>query len=155
MTGIEQETVDSGPIIKNALNSFHKWLVNVLERRNIVLPKFDDDDINGSVAFVTWGDWDLGICLRRELTRKAIRRPVYFNHWIDMRSLYLKSYKYRPKNFTDSLNHLNMDFVGRAHSGIDDAKNLAYLCGRMADDGHLITLTTDLQPNKFLYRPFY
>lgn len=81
--------------------------------------------------------------------------PVYFNHWIDMRALYLKYYKYRPTNFTDSLNHLGMQFEGRAHSGIVDARNLASLCGRMVKDGHLITITTDLYPNKFVYRLFY
>lgn len=140
--------------IKSALQQFQKWLIQTLQERNLVMPKFCEDEINGNVAFVTWGDWDLGTCLKRELSRKAIKKPVYFNHWIDMRALYLAKYKYRPKNFADSLSHLNMDFEGRAHSGIDDARNLARLCGRMASDGHLITITTDLFPNKFTYRPF-
>lgn len=155
LTGIAQETVDAGLNIKNALFQFHNWLLGVLQKHDLSLPKFSEDDINGNVAFVTWGDWDFGTCLKRELARKAIKRPVYFNHWTDMRSLYLKHYKYRPRNFADSLAHLNMPFQGRAHSGIDDAKNLAHLCGRMAKDGHLITITTDLCPNKFVYRPFY
>lgn len=155
LTGITQETVDAGCSIKNALAKFQVWLVDTLQKHDLVLPKFNEDDINGTVAFVTWGDWDLGTCLKREFSRKAIKKPVFFNHWVDMRALYLKHYKYRPRNFTDSLTHLNMEFKGRAHSGIDDARNLAYLCGRMAKDGHLITTTTDLFPNKFVYRMFY
>lgn len=155
LTGIEQETVDGGANLRTVLHKFETWLINVLESRDLVLPKFCEDDINGTVAFATWGDWDFGTCLRRELSRKAIKKAPYFNHWIDMRALYMKHYKYRPKNFTDSLTHLNMKFEGRAHSGIVDARNLAKLCGRMAQDGHLITLTTDLCPNKFSYRMFY
>lgn len=147
--------MDAGVNIKNALHKFQTWLIETMQKKDLVLPKFSEDDINGSVAFATWGDWDLGTCLRRELNRKSIKKPPYFNQWIDMRALYLKYYKYRPKNFTDSLLHLNMTFEGRAHSGICDARNLAHLCGRMALDGHLITPTTDLFPNKFSYRPFF
>lgn len=66
-----------------------------------------------------------------------------------------KHYKYRPLNFSDALAHLDMEFDGTPHSGIADARNLAQLAGRMAQDGALICLTTDMQPQRLLYRPFY
>lgn len=91
LTGITQEQVDEGKSIRHVLNLFEVWLIQTLKQRNLVMPKFSEDDINGTVAFATWGDWDLGKCLKREMTRKGIKKPVYYNHWIDVRNLYLVS----------------------------------------------------------------
>lgn len=55
-------------------------------------------------------------------------------------------YKYRPKNFSDALLHVNMLFEGREHSGIDDARNIARLATRMVKDGATLTITKDLKP---------
>lgn len=174
LTGITQDLVDNGNIITEVLNRFHDWLADILTRKKLCLPKTDIDNLNGNIAFVTWSDWDFGVCLKRELTRKSIKKPLYYNNWIDLQAVYKvtwlyvheekikliklslqKKYHYRPMNFSDSLRHLNMEFEGRPHCGMDDAKNLARLAGRLADDGALIAITTDLQPQRILYRPFF
>lgn len=38
--------------------------------------------------FVTWTDWDLGVCLKNECKRKGIRLPVEFRQWADLKELY-------------------------------------------------------------------
>ena len=35
-----------------------------------------------------YADWDLEVCLNYECRRKQIRKPSYFNQWIDVRATY-------------------------------------------------------------------
>ncbi|EDW01271.1 GH20546 [Drosophila grimshawi] len=146
LTGIDQKTVDSGVPLQTALMMFHEWLRKELRARNLLLPKMAKSNILGNCAFVTWTDWDFGICLHKECSRKRMRKAPYFNQWIDVRAIYREWYKYRPCNFTDALSHVGLAFEGRAHSGIDDAKNLGALMCKMVRDGALFSITKDLTP---------
>ncbi|KRF98169.1 uncharacterized protein Dwil_GK15944, isoform C [Drosophila willistoni] len=146
LTGIQQKTVDNGIPLQTALMMFHEWLRKELRARNLVLPKMSKSNILGNCAFVTWTDWDFGICLAKECSRKRMRKAVYFNQWIDVRAIYREWYKYRPCNFSDALAHVGLAFEGRAHSGIDDAKNLGSLTCKMVRDGALFAITKDLTP---------
>ncbi|XP_034478686.1 ERI1 exoribonuclease 2-like isoform X2 [Drosophila innubila] len=146
LTGIEQKTVDTGVPLQTALMMFHEWLRKELRSRNLLLPKTNKSNILGNCAFVTWTDWDFGICLHKECTRKRMRKAPYFNQWIDVRAVYREWYKYRPCNFSDALSHVGLAFEGRAHSGIDDAKNLGALMCKMVRDGALFSITKDLTP---------
>ncbi|KAH8355153.1 hypothetical protein KR093_006857, partial [Drosophila rubida] len=146
LTGIEQKTVDTGVPLQTALMMFHEWLRKELRARNLLLPKMHKSNILGNCAFVTWTDWDFGICLHKECTRKRMRKAPYFNQWIDVRAVYREWYKYRPCNFSDALSHVGLAFEGRAHSGIDDAKNLGALMCKMVRDGALFSITKDLTP---------
>ncbi|XP_017045213.1 ERI1 exoribonuclease 2-like isoform X2 [Drosophila ficusphila] len=146
LTGIQQKTVDSGMPLQTAMMMFHEWLRKELRARNLTLPKMNKSNILGNCAFVTWTDWDFGICLAKECTRKRMRKAAYFNQWIDVRAIYWSWYKYRPCNFSDALSHVGLSFEGRAHSGIDDAKNLGALMCKMVRDGALFSITKDLTP---------
>ncbi|XP_016996768.3 3'-5' exonuclease Snipper isoform X1 [Drosophila takahashii] len=146
LTGIQQKTVDSGVPLQTALMMFHEWLRKELRARNLTLPKMNKSNILGNCAFATWTDWDFGICLAKECTRKRMRKGAYFNQWIDVRAVYRSWYKYKPCNFTDALSHVGLAFEGRAHSGIDDAKNLGALICKMVRDGALFSITKDLTP---------
>ncbi|XP_017838563.1 ERI1 exoribonuclease 2 isoform X1 [Drosophila busckii] len=146
LTGIEQKTVDAGVPLQTALMIFHEWLRKELRARNLTLPKTSKSNILGNCAFVTWTDWDFGICLHKECSRKRMRKAPYFNQWIDVRAIYREWYKYRPCNFSDALSHVGLAFEGRAHSGIDDAKNLGALTCKMVRDGALFSITKDLTP---------
>lgn len=46
----------------------------------------------GNVAFVTYSDWDFGVCLARECGRKRLKKPSYFEQWIDLRAIYRVSF---------------------------------------------------------------
>lgn len=43
------------------------------------------------------------------------------------------------------LEHLNMNFKGREHSGLDDARNLAYIAKRMYEEGCVFKANCKLQ----------
>ncbi|XP_030378905.1 ERI1 exoribonuclease 2 [Scaptodrosophila lebanonensis] len=144
LTGIQQKTVDNGVPLCAALRMFHDWLLKELRARNLTLPKMHRDNMQGNCAFVTWTDWDFGMCLARECSRKHLRKAPYFNQWIDGRAIYRDYYNYRPCNFTDALTHVGLAFEGRAHSGIDDAKNLGSLMYKMVRDGAIFSITKDL-----------
>ncbi|KAM7345466.1 3'-5' exonuclease Snipper-like isoform 1-T1 [Cochliomyia hominivorax] len=146
LTGITQKTVDNGIPLQTALMMFQEWLRKELRARHLTLPKVAKDNKIGNCAFVTWTDWDFGICLDKECSRKRIKKPPYFNQWIDLRVIYREWYKYKPLNFLDALTHVGLQFEGRQHSGIDDAKNLAALTHKLVNDGATLALTKDLTP---------
>uniref|UniRef100_A0A1A9W7Q9 RRM domain-containing protein n=1 Tax=Glossina brevipalpis TaxID=37001 RepID=A0A1A9W7Q9_9MUSC len=146
LTGIAQKTVDNGIPLQTALMMFQEWLRKELRARHLSLPKMTKDNKLGNCAFVSWTDWDFGICLHKECSRKRLKKPPYFNQWIDLRAIYKKWYKYQPLNFADALRHVGLTFEGREHSGIDDAKNLAGLAYKLIKDGATLTITQDLTP---------
>lgn len=43
---------------------------------------------NPTTAFVSWSDWDFGVCLTKECERKRIKRPQYFDQWIDLKATF-------------------------------------------------------------------
>ncbi|XP_073812738.1 3'-5' exonuclease Snipper-like isoform X7 [Musca autumnalis] len=146
LTGITQKTVDNGIPLQTALMMFQEWLRKELRVRHLTLPKLSKDNKAGNCAFVTWTDWDFGICLNKECTRKRLKKPPYFNQWIDLRAIYREWYKYKPINFLDALTHIGLEFEGKQHSGIDDAKNLSKLTCKMVNDGAILAITKDLTP---------
>ena len=62
-------------------------------------------------------DWDLGVCLQYECRRKQIRKPVYFDQWIDLRIVYKQFYDRKPSGLCGSLEDLGIPFTGREHCG--------------------------------------
>jgi ERI1 exoribonuclease 2 len=69
-------------------------------------------------ALATWSDWDLGVCLQYECRRKQIRKPAYFDQWIDLRAVYKQFYDRRPSGLCGSLEDLGIAFTGREHCGM-------------------------------------
>ncbi|XP_058975249.1 3'-5' exonuclease Snipper-like isoform X3 [Musca domestica] len=146
LTGITQKNVDNGIPLQTALMMFQEWLRKELRVRHLTLPKMSKDNKAGNCAFVTWTDWDFGICLNKECSRKRLKKPPYFNQWIDLRAIYREWYKYKPINFLDALTHVGLEFEGKQHSGIDDAKNLSKLTFKLVNDGAILAITKDLTP---------
>lgn len=55
---------------------------------------------------------------------------------INIKTAFQKRYKYkRAKGMAEMLEALNMDLVGRHHSGIDDCGNILGIVKRMVEDG--------------------
>nr|XP_048316499.1 ERI1 exoribonuclease 2 isoform X2 [Myodes glareolus]XP_048316500.1 ERI1 exoribonuclease 2 isoform X2 [Myodes glareolus]XP_048316501.1 ERI1 exoribonuclease 2 isoform X2 [Myodes glareolus] len=99
-------------------------------------------------AFVTWSDWDLGVCLEYECRRKQLLKPRFLNSWIDLRATYKLFYKRKPKGLNGALQEVGIEFSGREHSGLDDSRNTALLAWKMIRDGCLMKITRSL--NKVL-----
>lgn len=123
---------------------------DIVDKNNLILYKTTSSNINGNTALMTWSDWDFGVCLKKECSRKRIKKPTYFDQWIDLRALYREHYKYRPTNFSDALSNVGMTFIGNEHCGLDDARNIALLAYKMCEDGAQLKITKDLRA-QFLY----
>uniref|UniRef100_A0A8C7EAY6 ERI1 exoribonuclease family member 2 n=1 Tax=Nothoprocta perdicaria TaxID=30464 RepID=A0A8C7EAY6_NOTPE len=91
LTGITQVQVEEGVPLNICLSQFVKWIQKIQQEKKIL---FISDTPNNSTSeaklctFVTWTDWDLGVCLHYECKRKQLRKPDIFNAWIDLKATY-------------------------------------------------------------------
>ncbi|XP_077094280.1 ERI1 exoribonuclease 2 [Siphateles boraxobius] len=155
LTGITQDQVDSAPPLHICLSRFERWLQGLQQERGVAY----ETDRSGPApsghicAFVTWSDWDLGVCLLYECKRKQLRVPEALKSWIDLRATYRLFYNRKPKGLRGALLDLGIQFTGREHSGLVDARNTALLAWRMVCDGCFLTLTKTLQRAPVKPRP--
>uniref|UniRef100_A0A7M4EF54 ERI1 exoribonuclease 2 n=1 Tax=Crocodylus porosus TaxID=8502 RepID=A0A7M4EF54_CROPO len=157
LTGITQNQVDEGVPLNICLSMFSKWIQKIQKEKKIT---FNLDVLSHSetksCTFVTWSDWDLGVCLHYECKRKQLRKPDILNSWIDLRATYKNFYNRKPKGLNGALQDLGIEFAGREHSGLDDSRNTACLAWRMICDGCVLEITKSLdkvQPKNSVSRP--
>ncbi|XP_012587501.1 PREDICTED: ERI1 exoribonuclease 2 isoform X2 [Condylura cristata] len=144
LTGIKQAQVNEGFPLKICLSQFCKWIHKIQQQKKIIFAT-DVSDLSTSevklCAFVTWSDWDLGVCLEYECKRKQLLKPVFLNSWIDLRVTYKIFYKRKPKGLSGALKEVGIEFSGREHSGLDDSRNTALLAWKMIRDGCVMKIT--------------
>ncbi|NXT43025.1 ERI2 exoribonuclease, partial [Pelecanoides urinatrix] len=147
LTGITQNQVDEGVPLSICLSQFLKWIQKIEKEKKII---FSSDIPSHSTSeakpctFVTWTDWDLGVCLQYECKRKQLRKPDILNSWIDLKATYRAFYNRKPKGLNGALQDLGMAFAGREHSGLDDSRNTARLAWRLICDGCVLKVTKSL-----------
>ncbi|NXE03508.1 ERI2 exoribonuclease, partial [Lophotis ruficrista] len=147
LTGITQNQVDEGVPLNICLSQFLKWIQNLQKEKKII---FNADILSNSTSeakpctFVTWTDWDLGVCLHYECKRKQLRKPDFLNSWIDLKATYRTFYNRKPKGLSGALQDLGIAFAGREHSGLDDSRNTARLAWRLICDGCVLKVTKSL-----------
>ncbi|XP_010290734.1 PREDICTED: ERI1 exoribonuclease 2, partial [Phaethon lepturus] len=147
LTGITQNQVDEGVPLNICLSQFLKWIQKIQKEKKII---FSSDIPSHSTSeakpctFVTWTDWDLGVCLQYECKRKQLRKPDIFNSWIDLKATYRAFYNRKPKGLSGALQDLGIAFAGREHSGLDDSRNTARLAWRLICDGCVLKVTKSL-----------
>ncbi|XP_005895628.2 ERI1 exoribonuclease 2 isoform X1 [Bos mutus] len=147
LTGIKQAQVDEGVPLKICLSQFCKWIQKIQQQKKIIFATTVSDISTSEVklcAFVTWSDWDLGVCLEYECKRKQLLKPVFLNSWIDLRVTYKIFYRRKPKGLSGALQEVGMQFLGREHFGLDDSRNTALLAWKMIRDGCLMKITRSL-----------
>ncbi|XP_028264834.1 ERI1 exoribonuclease 2 [Parambassis ranga] len=158
LTGITQMQVEAGIPLQICLSRFTRWLQNLQLERGVVFPNKQQKS-SGPLpsqklcTFLTWSDWDLGVCLQYECKRKQLHKPDVLNSWIDLRSTYRLFYDKKPKGLNGALQDLGIQFAGREHSGLDDARNTAHLAARMMRDGCVMKITRSLERTPVKYRP--
>lgn len=86
------------------------------------------------------GDWDLKICLPRQLKNSNIfpdsgdYEPF---RYINIKREFHKFYKTEcPFGMKGMLDYLNLNLEGHHHSGIDDCKNIKRILQKMITDGY-------------------
>lgn len=147
LTGIKQDQVDEGVPLKICLSQFCKWIHKIQEQKKFVFATGVLDlstSEKNLCAFVTWSDWDLGVCLEYECKRKQLLKPTFLNSWIDLRVTYKIFYRRKPKGLSGALKEVGIEFLGREHSGLDDSRNTALLAWKMIKDGCLMKITRSL-----------
>ncbi|XP_073399132.1 ERI1 exoribonuclease 2 [Dendrobates tinctorius] len=147
LTGIKQQQVDDGVPLKICLSQFSTWIQKLQKERHIIFPGVLPAPTSSEqkmCGFVTWSDWDLGVCLLYECRRKQLRKPDILNSWIDLRLTYKLFYNRKPKGLNGALQDVGIEFSGREHSGLDDSRNTARLAWRMICDGCVMKITKSL-----------
>ncbi|CAH1795256.1 unnamed protein product [Owenia fusiformis] len=145
LTGISQAMVEDGIPLSMCLNRFNHWLTKIADEKHIVYNTHTGNSIDFNLCtFVTWSDWDLSVCLQYECRRKQLRKHAALNSWVDLRATYKNFYERKPNGLNGALQDVGIEFEGRQHSGLDDAKNTAKLAWRMMCDGCIIKITKSL-----------
>ncbi|XP_051661718.1 ERI1 exoribonuclease 2 isoform X2 [Manacus candei] len=147
LTGITQDQVDKGVPLNICLSQFMKWIQKIQKEKKIIFSPDTESNFSSEAkacTFVTWTDWDLGVCLQYECKRKQLRKPDILNSWIDLKATYRAFYNRKPKGLNGALQDLGIAFVGREHSGLDDSRNTARLAWRLICDGCVLRVTKSL-----------
>ncbi|KAI4332949.1 hypothetical protein L6164_017815 [Bauhinia variegata] len=131
LTGIQQIQVDRGVTLSEALLRHDKWL----EKKGIK---------NTNFAVVTWSNWDCRVMLESECRFKKIRKPPYFNRWINLKIPFREVFGAVRCNLKEAVEMAGLAWQGRAHCGLDDAKNTARLLALLMRRGFKFSITNSL-----------
>lgn len=108
LTGISQDQVDSSESLIDVLPELQAWLSDVQ-----------------AGAWGSWGKFDK-TQFDRELIQKGLENPWSGLKHLNVKQLFARKRKHRV-GLKMALALSGMQFEGRLHSGIDDAKNIARL----------------------------
>lgn len=133
LTGIEQKTVDKADTFPG-----------VWKRAQQFLEEYGATADN--TIFVTCGNWDLEVMLPKQMTLShrlmklsgstSVKIPLIFRSWLNIKKEYERLYYTKVKSMTDMLEQAKLKLLGRHHSGIDDATNIANVLKKMIGDGY-------------------
>lgn len=141
LTGITQEQVNRAPLFREVFDAHLDWLV----RHGLDV---SCEGNRSSFAFVLCGDWDFRSMLPRQFA--ACDPPMgfvprAFRQWINVKFPFADYMHLRKSpGLAGMLRKLGLEFQGRPHRGIDDCRNIARVARRMARDGVLLDVTTNL-----------
>ncbi|TPX33912.1 hypothetical protein SmJEL517_g03384 [Synchytrium microbalum] len=131
LTGILQKTVDSA-------QPFEQVWENVLQ----FLTDLSTTTTSYNPLVITCGDWDLKSMLPLQLSLCGIKSvPAEFSQWCNIKHIYERAYGGKAMGMDNMLSKLNLPLVGRHHSGIDDARNIASIVKKVIRDGHVVDVT--------------
>ncbi|XP_013788418.1 ERI1 exoribonuclease 3-like [Limulus polyphemus] len=143
LTGIIQDMVDEKPHLNEVLKKFNNWM----EEEGLFQSKV-------KFAFVTCGDWDLKLMLPKQCSYFGISLPTYMNTWINIKKSFAQTTGIWPKGLIQMLDYIELDHVGRLHSGIDDCRNIARILSKLAQRGHVFEINgrLDFRRNNKMFK---
>lgn len=130
LTGIIQDMVDGQPDLATTLQSFNKWM----EEQGLL------DESTKSI-FVTCGDWDLKTMLPKQCSYFGLMYPGYLKRWINIKKPFSIVTGRYPKGMMPMFDDLDLEHVGRHHSGIDDCRNIANILKALGQRGFVFHQT--------------
>nr|CAB3456547.1 unnamed protein product [Digitaria exilis] len=128
---IQQQQVDGGVDLATALGMHDSWLASAGADKN-------------RLAVVTWGDWDCKTMLESECSFKCISKPWYFDQWVNLRIPFEAVFGAGRRNLQEAVREAGLQWDGRLHCGLDDARNTARLLVELMRQGASITITGSL-----------
>ncbi|KAL0922308.1 hypothetical protein M5K25_006282 [Dendrobium thyrsiflorum] len=132
LTGIQQTQVDSGVSLSKALFMHDKWLR-------------DRGVKDTSFTIVTWTDWDCRTMLESECRLKGIYKPPYFDRWINLKVPFHEIFGRVRCNLKEAVKLAGLTWEGRAHCGLDDARNTAQLLIHLMHRGFQFYTTSSME----------
>ena len=137
-TGIKQEMVDCAGDACQVIEEFDEFLSSC----GILGKKW---------TFVACSDWDIGVCLKKEVEYKGIELRKYFYYWFSIKKL-LPGFK--KGDITEVCKYLGLDYEGRRHCGIDDCENTAR-CLKSLLEAKLLFIKEDLSGSVLDFEEFF
>uniref|UniRef100_A0A453EJU8 Exonuclease domain-containing protein n=1 Tax=Aegilops tauschii subsp. strangulata TaxID=200361 RepID=A0A453EJU8_AEGTS len=138
LTGIRQEDVDGGVDLGQALRLHDAWL-------EAATTGVGTKRCGGRLAVVTWGDWDCRTMLEFECRFKGIEKPSYFDRWINLRAPFQAALGGGGRvNLQEAVRAAGLDWEGRLHCELDDARNTARLLVELMLRGVKMSITGSL-----------
>ncbi|CAN6197671.1 unnamed protein product [Urochloa humidicola] len=131
LTGIQQDQVDVGVDLAQALAMHDAWLTAAGAAKN-------------RLAVVAWGDWDCRTMLEFECNFKGIAKPAYFDRWVNLRVPFEAAFGPGRRNLQEAVREAGLQWDGRLHCGLDDARNTARLLLELMRRGVAISITASL-----------
>lgn len=126
LTDITQEMVDQSEDFSAVWSRFEQWLL----KHELI--NESSQTLDGQFAFVTCGNWDLGVMLPDQLSISGIVAPAYTKQWINIKAIFKRTTGKWPKSLADMLHQLDLQFVGRPHNGYDDAMNVVNIARELS-----------------------
>lgn len=133
LTGIEQDFVDKADTLDVVLLEFDRFLRD----KGLVATTGDGVVANRMRSFVitTDGPTDVLSFLRKECQRKGLPLQTCWDNFVDVRHWFAAWFNVRRCGIGKMLEQCGLEFQGREHSGIDDARNLARVAAEMIRAG--------------------
>lgn len=88
---------------------------------------------------------DLAEALRDNLSRYQLTQPDFMRKWINVKESFRSVTGQWPAGLSQMLSVVGVQPVGRAHSGIDDCRNTLLLMQKLAEKGHVFSITNQLK----------
>jgi inhibitor of KinA sporulation pathway (predicted exonuclease) len=113
LTGISQADVDAAALFPAAFQQFREWMSS-----------YDD------ALFCSWGDYDRKQ-FEQDCAYHGIEYPFQSGH-LNLKKEFAQTLNlHKAPGITAALRHLRLQFEGRHHRGIDDARNIARIVRRV------------------------
>jgi inhibitor of KinA sporulation pathway (predicted exonuclease) len=129
LTGIAQVTVSAAPTFPEVMQQFEEWWSTT-----------GGDD----ALVVVCGDWDLASLLPRQCAQHRLAVPAWADQWANLKKLYAWNFRHASDRagLPEVASALGVGLVGRLHSGIDDARNIARVLRAMLKMGVNVASTS-------------
>jgi ERI1 exoribonuclease 3 len=153
LTGIEQATVDAAPEFGRVFFQFCSFLAEHGLAGGKTRTRASGDVMPPrEIIFVTHGDWDLKTMLPQQCQVSNMKVPSEFKRWVNLKNVYKdwetqreaekkghkKKSSRRGLGMAHMLTYLDMELVGRHHSGIDDTRNIARMLVELCRRGAVV-----------------